>query len=312
MRISAEQAAGELSGKNNILILSHASPDGDTLGCAFSLWNALHALGKRARVLCPDPLPRQFSFLYEGYTEEAFREEYIVAVDVAALQLLGQYRETYAERIDLCIDHHPSNGLYAVKTCLVPEAAACCEILAGIIPLMGAQITPLIASCLYTGVSTDTGCFKFSNTTANTHRTAARLIECGADFRPINERLFDTKSRARVQIEREALSSMRFYAEDRIALIAISQAMAAMAEESDLDGISSLPRMIEGVEIGITLREKPDGTVKASVRTTSTADASNLCARFGGGGHARAAGCTLNADLETAAKMLVGAAEELL
>jgi len=312
MRISAEQAAGELSGKNNILILSHASPDGDTLGCAFSLWNALHALGKRARVLCPDPLPERFSCLYEGYTEEAFREEYIVAVDVAALQLLGQCRETYAERIDLCIDHHPSNGLYAAKTCLVPEAAACCEILAKIIPLMGVQLTPLIANCLYTGVSTDTGCFKFSNTTAATHRTAALLIECGADFRTINERLFDTKSRARVQIEREALSSMRFYAEDRIALIAISQAMAAMADESDLDGISSLPRMIEGVEVGITLREKPDGTVKASVRTTSAVDASGLCARFGGGGHARAAGCTLDANLETAAKTLVSAAEELL
>ncbi len=314
MKITAEEAAAELKSKDDILIIVHASPDGDTLGCGFALWNALTALGKQARVECSDEFPARFSYLYEGYQPRPFQEKYVVAVDLAATQLLGNRLAHYQDRVDLCIDHHPSNGLFAKKTCLVPEAAAACEIIYRIICRMEAPISLSIANCLYTGIATDTGCFKFSNTTANTHEVAARMFEKGADYQKINEYLFDTKSKSRIAIEQQVLSTMEFFCDDRIALIGITREMIekTKADESELDGVSALPRMIEGVQIGITIREKPDGSHKVSVRTTREVDASKICALFGGGGHARAAGCQLAENYENTKRRLVEACKEFL
>lgn len=314
MEITAQQAANELLSRDNILILSHQNPDGDTLGCAFSLWYALNSLGKRARVSCPDPLPGRFSYLYREYRAEEFEEQYVVAVDVASLQLLGKLRERYEMRIDLCIDHHPSNGRFAEKNCIYSSAAAACEILFEVIGFLHTPITPLIADCLYTGIATDTGCFRFSNTSRNTHMVAATLFERGADYGFINQYLFETKSRARLLVEKEALNSVCFYYGGRVAVIHISQEMIHQSnvDESELDGISGIPRSIEGVVIGITLREKPDGSQKVSVRTTAEVDAANLCARFGGGGHARAAGCWIGEGEAVAREQLLAACRDFL
>ena len=314
MKVTAIEAAKELLLQDDILIISHQNPDGDTLGSAFALYYALSSLQKRARVICSDSLPKRFSYLYRDYEEKPFSESYVVAVDVAALQLFGELQEGYGGRVDLCIDHHPSNEFYAAKTYLRADAAATCELVYEVIQNMGAGITPRIANCLYTGIATDTGCFKFSNTTRNTHMVAAELFRLGADYRFINEYLFEVKTKQRVWIERQAMNTMEFFNGDRIAIIRISQDMIASSQvdESELDGIAALPRSIEGVMIGITLKEKPDGAQKISIRTTADVDASKICARFGGGGHARAAGCLIKENYQTAKEMLLKACEAIL
>ncbi len=230
------------------------------------------------------------------------------------MQLFGEKLNDYATKVDLCIDHHPSNELYAKKTYLVQQAAAACEIMYEIITLLNVVITKQIADCLYTGIATDSGCFKYSNTTANTHIVAAHLFQCGADYEEINSFLFDTKSKSRIRVEQYVLNTMEFFYDDKVALIAITKKTVeeTNADESELDGVSALPRSIEGVEIGITIREKTADSHKVSIRTTKDVDASEICKNFGGGGHKRAAGCLINEDYETTKKLLIEVVEKYI
>ena len=153
---------------DDILILCHKNPDGDTIGSGTALCLALQQLGKNAAVLCSDPIPAMYSYMPITVFDGSFRPAFVVAVDVAGIQLFGERNniQEYAEHVDLCIDHHGSNSGYAYETLVDDGAAAAAELLTTLIPEMGAKITPEIASCLYTGVATDTGCFRFSNTTA--------------------------------------------------------------------------------------------------------------------------------------------------
>lgn len=307
MDLTISQTAEQLSSAEDILILTHRNPDGDTLGSGFALHYAFCALGKRSAVLCSDEFPKKFSYFI---TEQEchFEPRFIVAVDTADTQLLGAKAGVYADRVQLCIDHHASNSRYAEDVCLFPGAAATAELIYQILVEMGIQITPKIADCLYTGISTDTGCFKFSNTTEKTHRIAADLFAAGADYAAINRLMFDTKSRSRVMVEQVALSSMEFHFDHRCAMIVIPRSliMENGIDESELDGIAGIPRQIEGVEVGITLREKEDG-YKISVRTCTQADAAAICARLGGGGHVRAAGCFVKGPLEEVRRLVLEA-----
>lgn len=314
MRITVQQVADRILSQDRILILSHKSPDGDTLGSAYALLYALYACGKRARVMCSDPVPPQFAYLAEGESETAFEPLFIIAVDVASKELLGSALAEYASRVNLCIDHHRTNGDYACGTLVDDQAAAACEILYAVIAAMGVSLTPQIASCLYTGIATDSGCFKYPNTTARTHRIAAELIEAGADYAAINRALFDTKSKARVAIEKQVLDTLSFAENGQIAWVCITQKMLREtgAMETELDGLAALPRMIEGVEVGITLREQQDGSYKVSIRTAQKADASAICAEFGGGGHLRAAGCRFTCTYQEAVERLLSAAKRTL
>ena len=167
---------------------------------------------------------------------------------------------------------------------------------------MGVELTPDIAACLYTGLATDTGCFRFTNTTAATHRAAAALIDAGADVESLNERLFECRSHARITAERLALESLEFYYDDRCALICLTwdQIRAAGVDGAELEDLTSLPRSIDGVEVGLTLRQQKDGSYKISVRTGHNTNACNIARRLGGGGHPRAAGCEISGNLDNA------------
>ena len=313
IKLSAAEAALQLKNADKIVILTHHNPDGDTLGSAFGLKRALDMLGKRSAVLCSDPFPEKFSY----FTEESvldFEPELIVAVDIADTQLLGAKLSGYVDCVDLCIDHHISNTGYAKALCLDAKAAAASEIMVRVVRELGVAITPEIANPLYTGIATDTGCFKFSNTSGDTHRVAAELIESGADYITINRLMFDTKSRARVAVEQAALSSMEFFFEDRCSMIVIPRKLVeeTKVDESDLDGVSAMPRQIEGVEVGITLKEKPEGSYRVSVRTIEPVDASAICRELGGGGHMRAAGCTLTGSLSEAKEALLNVVKRYL
>ena len=314
--LHVEQAAAKLRDADNILILCHKNPDGDTIGCGSALYDALASLGKTAAVLCADPIPRRFRYTQPRLFRGEFEPSLVVAVDVAGLQLFGDtgLMPAYSRRVDLCIDHHAGNNGYAQYTLLDAGAAATAELLCEVIEAMGVEIDPHMADCLYTGMATDTGCFRFSNTTPKTMRLAADLMEQGARYAELNRLLFETKSKERLAVERMVLDTISYAADGKIALICISQEMVRQsgADESELGGISGIPRTIEGVEIGITMREKETGGYKMSVRTAAYADASKLYAAFGGGGHIRAAGCVIDAPYEQAKAMLLEEAARFL
>lgn len=306
--MTVPQVCAYLKEQEDILILCHQSPDGDTLGSGFGLYYALLALGKRAQVVCSDPIPPQFSYLLPK-TMPPVEPRCVVAADVADPQLLGDALSLWADRVDLCIDHHPSNRGYADRTLLRPEAAATAEIMIEIIRGLGVEPDQRIADCIYTGLCTDTGCFQYSNVTPYTLRTAADMMDLGAQAYRINRKMFGTKSKARIAMEREVLDSLVYAMDGKIAVIAVTGEMLERtgAMESELDGLSSIPREIEGVKVGITLREKPGG-FKISVRTVEKIDAAAICAAFGGGGHARAAGCFIGEPLERCREKILGAA----
>ena len=287
-----------LLASDNFVIICHASPDGDTLGGAFALCGALQKLQKRAKVRVPEEVSERFNYLKSGIEEQEFSEEFIITVDVADAALLGSLQDKYPVP-DLCIDHHVSNTGYTKNLLLDSEAAAACEIVFELIKLLGSGIiSSEIASCLYTGISTDTGCFRFSNTTAASHRITAELMEYGFDCAGLNYLLFEMRTKQRIELEKKALESAEFYFSGRCAMITLTGEMLKAADDEDINAISSMPRQIDGVEVGVTFKQKEEGVWKVSIRTKNYMNAQVICAKFGGGGHQRAAGCRITGDMQ--------------
>lgn len=294
-------------------ILTHAYPDGDTLGSGFALCLALQQTGKKARVITTG-VPSKFAYLKDGVSEQSFDAKTIISTDVAADSLLGSNTEKYVGRIDICIDHHGSNSLTAKHKFVDKYAAANCEIIYKLLQRMGVKITKEIANCLYTGISTDTGCFRYTNTTAETMRVAASLMDFGCDTAYINKAMFETKSKEKIQLEHAVYDTISYCAGGRCAVIYTTLDMVKRLGigDDEMEGLASIPRQIEGVLMGITMREKEDGFFKISVRTNGDINASDFCAQFGGGGHPAAAGCTIEGGLESVKARLVEAAERFL
>lgn len=312
--ITLESAAKTLLSKDKILILTHRSPDGDTIGSGYALAMALRKLGKSVKVDCTDPFPEKYSYFTDKLEKLEFDEEFVVSVDIADTKLLGEKLSDYADKIDLCIDHHGSNTKYAKEYYVEASAAAAAQVIAKLIRLMNVEFDKDIANAIYTGITTDTGCFRYTNVTAETHRIAADMIDYGAESGMINRLMFETKSRSRLEIERRVMDSIQFYLDGRcaIAYATIDMMKESGAVDSDMEGVSSLPRQIEGVMAGITLREKNNGKFKVSVRTTDELDASAICANFGGGGHKAAAGCMITGTLNEAIEQIIEVVRQAL
>lgn len=308
-----QRAAELLLQWNKILILSHRSPDGDTLGCASALSRALIALGKSVQFQCADEIPEKFAYMFSGVEFSSFEPEKIVTVDVADKALLGTL-EPLGEKADLAIDHHATHRFFAKETWVEGTAAAACMLIARLIPALGVKITPEIADCLYTGIATDSGCFLYPNAGPDTHRAAAELIEAGARYAEINRIMFDTKSRSAIRLLKRVYSDMEFFHDDRCAVLCLTNELIEEtgAKESDLDGVAAMVRQVEGVLFGVTIRERGVNEYKVSLRAAGDADAAKVCMLFGGGGHKGAAGCTINAPLGEVKKRIVAACGDAL
>ena len=310
--LSVSRAAELLMQRDNITLLCHRRPDGDTVGSAFALYYALKTLGKEVRVLCADPLPKLYDYLYPGYKPGRILYEpveYVVAVDVATAGMLGGLEERYGTMVDLCIDHHPSNSDYAAQTCLWSEAGACAEPVAAIIKAIGLPVSGRIAECIYTGLATDTGGFRYSNTSAGSMRLAAEIMESGVDTALLNTRIFESESKAKVLAEAAMMSALQFYADDRVAVMPVTLAVRAATGVTgeELEDVAGIPRKIEGVLLGITIKEHED-ECHISLRSKEPVNADEIAKVFGGGGHRFAAGCTIKASVEEAAGLLVAEA----
>lgn len=294
-----KKVASFLREKDNFLIVCHQNPDGDTIGSAFALKSILKGMGKRATVVCQDEFPEKYGYMTDVQNDEALSYDSIITVDVADRKLLGKDYEDL--KIDLSIDHHISNTGYAEINFLI-YAAANTENILSLAEELGAPLDKYTADCIYTGITTDTGCFRYASVTEGTHDAARKAIKAGADHAKINRIMFETKSLARIKAEHLVIKSLETHFADRCALMVLTQEMLTQtgAREDELEGTASLPREIEGVLVGALFREKPDGSFKVSVRTNEPVDASVLCSSFGGGGHKAAAACVFNCSLDEA------------
>lgn len=315
MRVDFDEAIKFIYAHDNYHILTHQSPDGDTLGSAFSLCAVLRKLGKKANVLCSDEFPHRYDNMYEGYRPMKFMPEAIVAVDVADSKLLGRSLAHYSEYVNLCIDHHISNTEYAERTLLNANASAACEIMFELYEKMGVELDTYIASCLYTGIATDTGCFKYENTTPRCHQIAAELMSrYNVPYAIINRKMFDVKSKDRMRIEQYVMSNMEFYFDDRCSMITITEELTKDfgIELAEFEGLASLTVQLENVEIGVTIKQKSNNIFKISMRSATTADVSEICRKLGGGGHVKAAGAQLTGTPEEVKRRILTVVGEAL
>lgn len=293
-RLDLKETCDFLCEHDDYLILTHAMPDGDTLGSAYALCAALLFMGKKAKVVCSDPIPHQYDYFTKKVEFPEFQEQTVISCDVADKKLLGKYEEL-ADRIVLAIDHHESHRAFAKNLYLDGTAAAACECIYDILYNLRIPMQGMIADALYTGISTDTGCFKFSNTTPKTHVTAAELMAYGIDTAEINRVMFDTKTKGRMEIEKKALGKVKLYFGGKCAVMGVTTKMkqSSGCTDGDLEGITAIPRSIEGVKIGVTLRQKGPRLWKISMRSYPPYNVSEICAKMNGGGHKFAAGCEL-------------------
>ena len=309
------ETAAFLSDHDNYVILTHIRPDGDTLGSASALCLGLRSLGKTAHVLVNTGVGGRFRWMLEGLTvEEAGKDDTVISTDVASPGMLPDNAQGYLGRVRLRIDHHGSATSFSDLELVDPDSASCAEVVYDVLELMEAPRQAEVLDRIYVGLSTDTGCFRFANTTAHTFRVAAACADAGAPLFALNQTLFDTVSLARLRMQGWMVEHGRFLADGRMAICPIPKAVEEQlgAGEDDMDNLSSFLRSVEGVELAATLRESDDGTVKLSLRAVPGIDCGAICARVGGGGHAGAAGGTMRMPLEQAASALTDAMLEAL
>ena len=302
--LTRNETAAFLLEQDRYVILTHRRPDGDTLGCAAALCRILRALGKQAHILKNPGISQRFAWLHGGLTLEAPRPgDTLVTVDVASPGMLPDEFRPYLGSIALRIDHHASATSFTDRELVDPTAAACAELIFQLAELMNCPLDPAIADAVYVGISTDTGCFRFANTTDRTFRTAAACAAAGARIYQLNQELFETNTLGRLRIQAWIVEHMQVFDGGRLALVAIPSAVerAIGVTEDDMDNISSFPRTVSGVCMAATLRETGEKECKLSVRAIPGFDATTVAGAFGGGGHRGAAGATLTMSLEEAA-----------
>ncbi|MCL2081101.1 MAG: DHH family phosphoesterase [Oscillospiraceae bacterium] len=310
MTLTLSETSVFLRENDGYIILTHRRPDGDTVGSAVGLCLGLRAVGKQAFIAKNPEIVGRFERM-AGYLAppDDFSPRTVLAVDTAARSLFPPAFEQMD--IDLSIDHHPGDGAYAKMSLLDDGSAATGELVARLLKEMRVELTLDMASALYVAIITDTGCFRFENTTSRTLRTVADLADAGIDMGALNTEYFVTKTPSRFALEAVLLRDVEYIGRIAVAFLTLEKIFDSKASYDDLDGISSLVKTIVGVDIGVTLREEKNGSVKVSVRTVSGYLANGICAKLGGGGHARAAGCLLDCGIDQAREKVLGAIYEL-
>ncbi|MDD4689220.1 MAG: bifunctional oligoribonuclease/PAP phosphatase NrnA [Eubacteriales bacterium] len=293
---------------DNILILPHINEDGDSLGSAFALRLVLTSMGKRAFVML-SAYHGYCNFLY-GTQDNTPLDEYSLAisVDCAGIERLGE-RKAYFEGCNekVVIDHHATNVGYGDENVIIAKASSCGELIFHLAKELGVAITPEIATNIYLAISSDSGGFRYSNVSPDTMRIGGELLECGAQSVKVNELLFESETMEKLTLMKYALASLETFNNGKVACITIThdQFLQSGAKPEEMDGLVNIPRSLDTADIAVFLRERADGTIKASLRGNENADVSKICAFFGGGGHIRAAGCEFTCTIDEAKRQII-------
>ena len=302
-KLTRAETALFLMERDSYAIITHRRPDGDTLGSSALLCLGLRQLGKTAHILQNPEITEKYAHLHRGLTKtEPADRDILISVDVASPNMLPECFAALESKIQLRLDHHGTATSFTPWELVEPDAAACGEVVYEVLRQMGVTLDVPMANALYTAVATDTGCFRYANTTANTLRVAADCAAVSGDLFQINQILFETNSLGRLRLQGWIVENATFLENGQIAICSLPLSLERQLglTEDDMENISGFPRSIEGVKIAATLRENPDGCVKISVRAVPGYDASAICAQFGGGGHKGAAGASLHMPLEAA------------
>lgn len=304
-KLTRTETAEFLAAHNNYIILTHARPDGDTIGSAAALCLGLRKLGKTAHVLENKEVSPRFRWLHQGLTTDAAADtDCVLSVDVASPGILQEAFKPLLGRIQLRIDHHSSATSFTDFELVDPISASCAEIVYDVLTLMNCPLDKDIAQAIYVGASTDTGCFRYANTTAHTFSTAAACAQAGAEIYRLNMELFETNTLARLRMQGWIVEHMKLLRGGSMCICPIPRQVEQDfgVTGDDMDNISSFPRTVAGVCMAATLRQAENGDVKLSVRAIPGYDATRVTVPFGGGGHKGAAGATLKMPLEEAAQ----------
>lgn len=301
-----------LKKNDNYLILTHASPDGDTLGAGYALYYGLKQLGKNASVICPDVIPGKYGYFLCNTDHISRENAVVIAVDVADKSLLGSLQEEFGDIVDLNIDHHISNSRYAKALYLDANAAATCEIIYELLSLLKIKFNDTIAKALYTGIATDTGCFKYSCVTANTHKIASHLYAYNIEADVINKIMFDTKSKNLLVLERIVLDTAEYHFDDKCMMLTVTAEVQEKTgcSGSELEGITEISRSVEGVIAGVTIKQTGSDTYKISLRTYAPLVAAEICKKLGGGGHKNVAAATVRGSLDVVKARVLDAVKQ--
>ena len=312
--LSRNECAQYLLSHDHFCILSHRRPDGDTIGSSAALCLGLRSLGKTAHVLYNEEVSDRFSWLHADLIKMSVEEgDTLVSVDVASPGMLPKAFEHLLGRINLRIDHHGTSTSYTDCELVDGGSASCAELVWDVLAEAGVTMDAKLAEAVYVGVSTDTGCFRFANTTAHTFAIAAECAKAGARIFQLNQELFDTNTLGRLRIQAWIVDHMQMIRDGKMAIVSIPLAVEQElgVTQDDMDNISSFPRTVAGVCMAATLRETKEGDTKISVRAVPGYDATLVATRFGGGGHKGAAGAAVKMSIEETAKAVEAVMLEL-
>ena len=320
--LTFEELLERLEFPADTLIIFHRNPDADAVGSAFALKELLESLGSHAFCVCCDELPRRLRFLtfdqQSSVLPNAIPEDFVpsrvICVDTAAPEQMGDLWELWGDKVELMIDHHETGEIYA-DSYIRPQAAATGEIMFDIVKHFATEglitITDSLCTRLYAAISADTGGFRYANVTPETHLRAAELVASGIDCAEINRQLFSTNSLEQLRAQAAGISNLNLFADGKIAVVTFPYALKAALglDDSHLGDLVEIARSLAGVRVAISIKQPgTDGVFRVSMRSQGSYDVAALCASFGGGGHRKAAGCTLTAtDVNEAMRKIVSA-----
>ncbi len=305
---SFKEAARFLREHDHFLVVNHVNPDGDATGSLLAVGCLLKRMGKSFTLVNEGETPGRFSFLpmygeliNVSQTPLAETYRYVIAVDSADRERMGKVRQFFVEDVlILNIDHHPTNDRYGAVNLIRDDAASTTEVIYELLEDMGEGLDHDLATCLYTGLLTDTGGFRYANTTAEVMYKAAELLKFGVSPSKVAERCLELKSEAYLSLLQRSLRTLEVIEDGQVAHISISleDMSQSGAGRDDVDGIVNYPRNIENVEVAICFKQVEEDIVKVSFRSREKVDVAAIAKHFGGGGHIRASGCTVEGTLE--------------
>ena len=304
--------------RTSFTLCCHIDPDGDAIGSLLGLGLALADKGIKIEMLSPDGVPSNLRFLpgTDLVTCDIPSRDSVstaIILDCADLNRVGpmaKYISLFANVIN--IDHHPTNTAFGTINWVEPEACATAEMVYFLLRSLEIPISKNTATCLYTGIHTDTGGFRYQNTSARVHFIAAKLVDLGAVPWWISEKIYDTKPLSQIRLLQASLERLKVTSDGRIAWITLPTELMDIHKEDDTSGIINYPRMVAGTELSILFKEDKKGLVKVSFRSKGLVDVGSLALSFGGGGHARAAGCLVSGPLPVVETEILASAKRAL
>jgi bifunctional oligoribonuclease and PAP phosphatase NrnA len=310
-RLQLEESKAFILNQDRFLVVSHVNPDGDAIGSTLAVGQMLMQLGKSFVLVNEGAVPVKFDMLPQFNLIRSFTADSVsgavpsfdcvIAVDCADYQRIGRVREWFPDSVPILnIDHHPTNDGFGAVNLIRPSAAATAEVLYDLALVLGLSWAKPMADCIYTGLLTDTGGFRYSNTTPKVLNIASEMLHYGVDGNKLADHLLEKVTFSHIMLLQRVLANLSFSEDKRIAWMSVTRqdALESGADNGDLEGLVNYPRNIEGVEVGLLFKQSDEQKYKVSFRSAGLVDVAAVAQGFGGGGHVRAAGCTISGTLD--------------